>query len=403
MEWKQLKLFLFPWKIIIIYNKKETMIYLENNNGTQQIFIPKNLNISINKTYDEGFQDGMNYQKEKLEDLNVTENGVYKSDNGYKQVNVEVANENVCKLEELNITIVNDIEEYTATDYNLDGFSNVNVDASEFGRQKYEEGYEQGKSEGGEGGSCNIQDGSFEFEDMENGRYWAYAEEYGLDGWGYIDIDASNYGRQKYNEGYEQGKSECPEGGDFTSSQVEETYSINAIEILGVSHYNPWGDKSKMTDINGNYNENGFILLRYGNINSVWCTNNSDDGFYTIAKINEGTFSNSEFIKEIKFNTKIELGENVLQGEYSNIRKIFFNDVKLKNNSLNYSNNLSKICFGGRVELDGNPFPNINGSGTVYGISSLYDECYAPIMNLLGDGWNFVGCEDIYQVEGHYY
>ena len=71
------------------------MIYLENNNGTQQIFIPKNLNISINKTYDEGFQDGINYQKDKLEVLNVTENGVYKSDNGYKQVNVEKRQKNM--------------------------------------------------------------------------------------------------------------------------------------------------------------------------------------------------------------------------------------------------------------------------------------------------------------------
>lgn len=452
MEWKQLKLFLFPWKIIIIYNKKETMIYLENNNGTQQIFIPKNLNISINKTYDEGFQDGMNYQKEKLEDLNVTENGVYKSDNGYKQVNVEVANENVCKLEELNITIVNDIEEYTATDSNLDGFSKVNVDATEFGENRYNLGYEQGYEQGKSDIGCNV---GFKYHIVKDDTETINASEFGYDGFSEVEIYAAEYGNKKYEEGYNQGKSEGGEGGscniqetkwvhpsindidsngylvyykddgydgmdrialqmdnynqeiggggDFTSSQVEETYSINAIEILGMSHYNPWGDKSKMTDINGNYNENGFILLRYGDINSVWCTNNSDDGFYTIAKINEGTFSNSEFIKEIKFNTKIELGENVLQGEYSNIRKIFFNDVKLKNNSLNYSNNLSKICFGGRVELDGNPFPNINGSGTVYGISSLYDECYAPIMNLLGGGWNFVGCEDINQVERHYY
>lgn len=200
------------------------MIYLENNNGTQQIFIPKNLNISINKTYDEGFQDGMNYQKEKLEVLNVTENGVYKSDNGYKQVNVEVGNENVCKLEELNIAIVNDIEEYTATDSNLDGFSKVNVDATEFGRQKYEEGYEQGKSEGGEGGSCNISSGSFEFQDFEDGHYWQYANEYGLDGWDYIDIDASNYGRQKYEEGYNQGKSE---GGSCNISRLEEEINVS--------------------------------------------------------------------------------------------------------------------------------------------------------------------------------
>lgn len=189
------------------------MIYLENNNGTQQIFIPKNLNISINKTYDEGFQDGINYQKDKLEVLNVTENGVYKSDNGYKQVNVEVGNENVCKLEELNIAIVNDIEEYTATDTNLDGFSKVNVDATEFGRQKYEEGYEQGKSEGGEGGSCNISRLVEEIDVNEDGHIVRYAVDDGVDGWDYLDLDVNQYGDKKYNQGYEQGKSECGEGG----------------------------------------------------------------------------------------------------------------------------------------------------------------------------------------------
>lgn len=213
MEWKQLKLFLFPWKIIIIYNKKETMIYLENNNGTQQIFIPKNLNISINKTYDEGFQDGMNYQKDKLEVLNVTENGVYNSDNGYKQVNVEVDNENVCKLEELNITIVNDIEEYTATDTNLDGFSKVNVDATEFGNKKYEEGYNQGKSEGG---SCNIQETKWvqpSINDIDSNGYLVYYKDDGYDGMDRIALQMDNYNQEKYNEGYEQGKSECGEGG----------------------------------------------------------------------------------------------------------------------------------------------------------------------------------------------
>lgn len=194
------------------------MIYLENNNGTQQIFIPKNLNININKTYDEGFQDGMNYQKDKLEVLNVTENGVYTSENGFSKVNVEVANESdcpECKLGELNEELPINSQSILvhATTRGFDGFDWVTINAEKALQEKYNQGYEQGKSECGEGGSCNIQNGSFEFEDLEDGHYWQYANEYGLDGWDYIDIDASNYGRQKYEEGYNQGKSECGEGG----------------------------------------------------------------------------------------------------------------------------------------------------------------------------------------------
>lgn len=224
MEWKQLKLFLFPWKIIIIYNKKETMIYLENNNGTQQIFIPKNLNISINKTYDEGFQDGINYQKDKLEVLNVTENGVYKSDNGYKQVNVEVANEDVCKLEELNITIVNDIEEYTATDTNLDGFSKVNVDATEFGESRYNLGYERGYEQGKSDIGCNV---GFKYHIVKDEHETINSPEFGYDGFNEVEIDASEFGRQKYEEGYNQGKSECGEGGSCNLDDLNVEWQPN--------------------------------------------------------------------------------------------------------------------------------------------------------------------------------
>lgn len=214
------------------------MIYLENNNGTQQIFIPKNLNISINKTYDEGFQDGMEYQKDKLEVLNVTGNGVYTSENGFSKVNVEVATESdcpecppcpECKLGELNeeLPINRTSILVHATTRGFDGFDWVTINAEKALQEKYNQGYNQGKSECGEGGSCNIQNGSFEFEDLEDGHYWRYANEYGLDGWDYIDIDASNYGRQKYEEGYNQGKSEGGEGGSCNLGELNVEWEPN--------------------------------------------------------------------------------------------------------------------------------------------------------------------------------
>ena len=369
------------------------MIYLENNNGTQQIFIPKNLNISINKTYDEGFQDGMNYQKDKLEVLNVTENGVYTSENGYKQVNVEVASE--CKLEELNITINNDIEEYTATDGNLDGFSKVNVDATEFGESRYNLGYEQGYEQGKSDVGCNV---GFKYHIVNDENETINSSEFGYDGFNEVEIDASEFGRQKYEEGYNQGKSE---GGDFTSSQVEETYSVNAIEMKLLLGRNPIIDRTKITDEFGVYNPNSFIFLQDVNAvtASVWCKQKGEfEGNYAVVQINEyGLECNS--IEWLKFNVPITLNENALNQTSGNIRKIYFSydsttDSKtiLRNDSLANEGLLNRIFFEGKVLIYGNPFNNISSEGFVYGLQEYYNEYYAPIMELLGSGWTFVGC-----------
>ena len=382
------------------------MIYLENNNGTQQIFIPKNLNISINKTYDEGFQDGMNYQKDKLEVLNVSKNGVYNSDNGFSKVNVEVANENGCKLEELNITINNDIEEYTATDANLDGFSKVNVDATEFGENRYNLGYEQGYEQGKSDVGCNV---GHKYHIVKDEHETINSSEFGYDGFNEVEIDASEFGNKKYEEGYNQGKSE---GGDFSSSQVEETYSVNVIEMKLLLGRNPIADRTKITDEFGVYNPNSFIFLQDVNAvtASVWCKQKGEfEGSYVVGQINEMALEGNS-IELLKFNIPITLNENALNQSSANIRKIYFSydsttDSKtiLRNDSLSNNGLLGKIYFEGKVEINGNPFNNVQSEGFVYGLQQYYNEYYAPIMELLGSGWIFVGFSTKEELLDNYY
>lgn len=455
------------------------MIYLENNNGTQQIFIPKNLNISINKTYDEGFQDGMNYQKEKLEVLNVTENGVYKSDNGYKQVNVEVGNENVCKLEELNIAIVNDIEEYTATDSNLDGFSKVNVDAtefgenrynlgyeqgyeqgksdvgcnvgfkyhivkdehetinssefgydgfneveidaSEFGNKKYEEGYEQGKSEGGEGGSCNLSRLEEQLDANDDGHIVRFAIDYGVDGWDYLDLDVNQYGNRKYEEGYNQGKSECGEGGecpeltelnvvengtyegsfnkvnvtvnatDFSSEQVENTYPYIAFEAINLRdiYGSPIIDKEKFgsntvssiksNDLVSITTETRTVALSTKNINY-------DNDIPSVVAIERGAIDWNK-VDIFKSYTIKSFGENMTRDTGSNLRVLYISllDEQISSNHLYYfnegsfatCNRLSKIVIAKPdILLQGNPtcFEGVSSWGQVIVVGEETDE-----------------------------
>lgn len=428
MEWKQLKLFLFPWKIIIIYNKKETMIYLENNNGTQQIFIPKNLNISINKTYDEGFQDGMNYQKDKLEVLNVTENGVYKSDNGYKQVNVEVGNENVCKLEELNITIVNDIEEYTATDSNLDGFSKVNVDATEFGENRYNLGYEQGYEQGKSDIGCNV---GFKYHIVKDEHETINSSEFGYDGFNEVEIDASEFGRQKYNEGYEQGKSEggdCPEltelnvvengtyegsfnkvnvsvtATDFSSEQVENKYSHLAFITRNLHESQVVFDKTKLLNRDGNYIENGSINFTHYK-NGICLAmdekylNTDFDGGCVVRKIEDWAIDWNA-VEILRTYTILEFGENMTRDKASNLLNLYIYASTFRNETVIFndgcfatSNRLNKIVFEEpfNVVVKGNPFEDICSWGKfiVKGEESNRSK-YTDLINLLPTDWEVI-------------
>ncbi len=377
------------------------MIYLENNNGTQQIFIPKNLNISINKTYDEGFQDGMNYQKEKLEDLNVTENGVYKSDNGYKQVNVEVANENVCKLEELNITIINDIEEYTATDSNLDGFSKVNVDATEFGENRYNLGYEQGYEQGKSDVGCNV---GFKYHIVNDEHETINSSEFGYDGFNEVEIDASEFGNKKYEEGYNQGKSEGGESNDFSSEQVENKYSHLAFITRNIHETQIVSDKTKLTDRFGNYIQNGSInITQFKNgiclaMDEKYLNPDSNGGC-VVRKIEDWAIDWNT-VEILRTYTILEFGENLTRDKSSNLLNLYIYASTLKDEIVTFndgcfatSNRLNKIVFEEpfNVIVKGNPFEGISSWGQfiIKGEESNRSK-YTNLINLLPTDWQVI-------------
>ena len=77
-----------------------------------------------------------------------------------------------------------------------------------------------------EGGNCNIGELRTNFEDFDGtGRWWRSANADGLDGYDYVEINASEYGDQKFNQGYQQGyndgQANCGEGGGETSCTLE--------------------------------------------------------------------------------------------------------------------------------------------------------------------------------------
>lgn len=243
------------------------MIYLDFSKKLQVIHIPKNGDYTgkienkptFDEGYDKGYQDGLEdcecgecpecnegskYHTVKTDvetlyasvdgldgynmvEINASEYGNKKYEEGYNQGKSECGECNIQETKWVHPSI-NDIDSngYLVyyKDNGYDGMDRIALQMDNYNQEKYNEGYEQGKSECGEGGSCNISSGSFEFQDFEDGHYWQYANEYGLDGWDYIDIDASNYGRQKYEEGYNQGKSE---GGSCNISRLEEEINVS--------------------------------------------------------------------------------------------------------------------------------------------------------------------------------
>lgn len=57
------------------------------------------------------------------------------------------------------------------------------------------------------GGGCNLGELNADFNDLNgDGGCWWYPNEYGLDGFNYVSINASAYGEQKYNQGFVDGQ-----------------------------------------------------------------------------------------------------------------------------------------------------------------------------------------------------
>lgn len=281
------------------------MIYLDFSKKLQVIYIPKNGDYTgkiedtptFEEGYDKGYQDGLEdcecgecppcnegskYHTVKTDvetlyasvdgldgynmvEINASEFGENRYNLGYEQGYEQGKSDVGCNVGFKYHIVKDDIETINAAEYGYDGYSEVEIYAAEYGNKKYEEGYEQGKSEGGEGGSCNIQETKWvhpsindidengylvyykddgydgmdrialqmdnynqeiggggncnigkleeQLDANDDGHIVRYAVDYGLDGWYYIDLDVNQYGNRKYEEGYNQGKSECGEGG----------------------------------------------------------------------------------------------------------------------------------------------------------------------------------------------
>ena len=378
--------------------------------------------------YKDNGYDGMDRIALQMDNYNQE-----KYNQGYEQGKSECGEGGSCNLDDLNVEWQPNWNSnvWYAENYGFDGYRAVSINAERALQEKYNEGYEQGKSEGG---SCNVQDGSFEFYDMENGHYWKYAYEYGLDGWKYIDIDASEFGRQKYEEGYNQGKSECDEcpecpeltelnviengtyegsfnkvnvtvnATDFSSEQVENKYSHLAFITRNIQESQTVVDKSKLVDSFDNYTPNGSINITQFKNGMCFAIDekylNPDfNGGCVVRKIEDGAIDWNA-VDIFRSYTILEFGENMTRDKGSNLLQLYIYASTFRNETVIFndgcfatSNRLNKIVFEEpfNVVVKGNPFEGIDtwGQFIVKGEESNRSK-YTDLINLLPTDWEVI-------------
>lgn len=253
------------------------MVYLNNDNNKQDVYIPRNDGQgSYVSKYDQGFADGINYQKGKITSITITENGIYENENGYSPVIVDVECEECPEpsLQTKTVVVTADTETITP-DAGYDGFGEVNIDASQYGSDKYDEGYGEGYGDGEDDQKARLTSATF----VENGHYelengWSavtvqvedtpcppcppcpepnlenktvelesgttlpttITPSSGYDGFGEVTIEDNGYGDKKYDDGFSDGQDDIrnnmsstafTQNGSFSNSSGWSAVTVN--------------------------------------------------------------------------------------------------------------------------------------------------------------------------------
>ena len=291
------------------------MIYLKNIREKQTVYIPRteiNSKVVAVKSYDEGYADGVvegkKLQKVKLTSLTVSENGVYKREDGWNEVEVDVPDiPSKTQKKTLYITKNTDV---VLPDEGYDGLSQVNINATQYGQDKRNEGYEDGYNAGNQKGytdgkteGITIQkskltnlsvttNGTYERTDgwnkinvnvpsqtlnlqQKNIKLTKDIEEVfpdnGYDALTKVDIDATEFGNKKFSDGHNFGKTEGYETGK--ADGIEEGYNQGYadgkseggdITLTTLIDTPKWEDRNPDNNVTynpSNYNADGFSTV----------------------------------------------------------------------------------------------------------------------------------------------
>lgn len=185
------------------------------------------------------FEDGQESVRSGMTDAIITANGYYPNSSGWSAVTVSVPQSGGgCTLQNKSLELEYEDEGswMVYPDSGYDGLATVAVLDAGYGRKKYDEGVSSGYTSGYTDGENHILSGMTTTAITQNGSYsnpsgWSgvtvnvptsanlesrsvvmtadtqtFTPSSGYDGMSAITVDASNYGQEKHDEGYDEGK-----------------------------------------------------------------------------------------------------------------------------------------------------------------------------------------------------
>ena len=324
---------------------------------------------------------------------------------GWNKVNVNIPTEGgSCNLGELNVEWQSNWNEniFYADNDGYDGYNAVSINAENALNEKYNEGYEAGRAEGG--GSCNLQEKWFEYnstDELTDGIYVDVCPEEGYDGMSRVVANIKPIMDYKYNEGYNNA---IANGANLTPSAVEKEYNTIALRTKNIHDSDIILDRTLLVGNYDTYVENGYISYTQ-NKNGIVITKKPEFSTPFVSGIENGGL-NWNTIEYFYSYTITTFGENMTRDVGSNVMQIHLDspimntegaDIVFRSGCFATSNRLSKIVFYKplKVAVYDNAFEGVGSWGEVIVVGEGNAENrakYDELMSQLGDGWslNFV-------------
>ena len=279
------------------------MIYIKNNKETQTIYIPRTeLNteayVSAGGSYEEGYRAGQKIQTLKLAALPVSENGLYEREDGWNKVEVNVAGGEL-ETQSKTVYVSKDVET-VYPDKGYDALDMVKIDAIEYKAKAYDDGYKQGKAEGGairnvaeEGlrfgyAKFKAVPQNLDFKDVENMDYmFAFCTELETVDW----MDTSNVKNMVF------AFTECFKLNDFPEIDTSKVTNMrNMFSYCKSLTTIPQLDTSMVTDMSNMFhncdNLTAVPYLDTSNVKDMSYTFSGCEALATIPELNTGNVTN---------------------------------------------------------------------------------------------------------------
>lgn len=172
-----------------------------------------------------------NEQKALMTGTTFTQNGLYRREDGWNEVIVEVPQTGTsCNLESKTETVTADTQTILPSS-GYDGMSEVVVDATDYGQDRYDEGFADGQASVPPCPPCpEIESGvTYGLESGFTGT--TITPSSGYDGMAEVTITDNGYGQEKYDEGHGDGYNEGFTDGqtDILSGLTDTTITQNGI------------------------------------------------------------------------------------------------------------------------------------------------------------------------------